>query len=305
MDALSSIKPFFILGCGRSGTTVLQQALNRHSAIVVPPETRFFYRFVGRSMQAQRQYIATLNTQLGTSLEIPESEVQTRHDVRDCYHQLASHFLREHGAKTCFGEKTPRHMLYVDRIAEVLPEAKLIVLFRDGRAVAQSRRKMPWASSDLLVNFADWLEYHHAWECLQAQAPLPYHYLRYEDLAASPEVELRKIATFLGLPYEEAMHHGEGTAESFLPQELPWKGRALEAIDASRVSSWQQELTNEELLRLERWGRSALQAHGYPLLHDAQDSGGTVRERIALTVKRATRAVTVSIRSRTMGMYGL
>src|ERR1700722_15108612 len=34
---------FFIVGCPRSGTTVLQQALNRHSRIVVAPETRFFY----------------------------------------------------------------------------------------------------------------------------------------------------------------------------------------------------------------------------------------------------------------------
>jgi len=34
------MKQFFIVGCPRSGTTMLQQALNRHPEIAIPPETK-------------------------------------------------------------------------------------------------------------------------------------------------------------------------------------------------------------------------------------------------------------------------
>ncbi len=40
---------FFIVGCPRSGTTMVQQALNRHPQVVIPPETKYFFSFYGHS----------------------------------------------------------------------------------------------------------------------------------------------------------------------------------------------------------------------------------------------------------------
>lgn len=34
--------PFFIVGCPRSGTTLLSVLLDRHTRLCVPPETAFF-----------------------------------------------------------------------------------------------------------------------------------------------------------------------------------------------------------------------------------------------------------------------
>lgn len=46
----------FIVGCPRSGTTMLQQAFNRHSQIVIPPETKFFSDFYRRSRHQRRHW---------------------------------------------------------------------------------------------------------------------------------------------------------------------------------------------------------------------------------------------------------
>src|SRR3989442_9370291 len=39
---MTSADPFFIVGCPRSGTTLLSVLLDRHSRLCVPPETGFF-----------------------------------------------------------------------------------------------------------------------------------------------------------------------------------------------------------------------------------------------------------------------
>src|SRR3954454_6255545 len=38
--------PFFIVGCGRSGTTVLRLLFNAHPDIAIPPESQFIARLV-------------------------------------------------------------------------------------------------------------------------------------------------------------------------------------------------------------------------------------------------------------------
>src|SRR5690606_13260697 len=41
IDLMPSDRPIFVIGCPRSGTTMLQLMLHSHPRIAVPPETRF------------------------------------------------------------------------------------------------------------------------------------------------------------------------------------------------------------------------------------------------------------------------
>jgi hypothetical protein len=38
--------PFFIVGCGRSGTTILRLMFNAHPDVAIPPESHFIARLV-------------------------------------------------------------------------------------------------------------------------------------------------------------------------------------------------------------------------------------------------------------------
>jgi hypothetical protein len=179
---------FFILGCPRSGTTMLQQALNRHSRIAIPPETKFFFSFYRRSHRCQLRHLQRLNEDLRIDLPAPPRRLASVEDGRAYFDVMARQYLQRLAKPgvSWFGEKSPEHSGYLDRILQLFPEAKILVLCRDGRDVALSLTTVPWASPDLHVNFLVWLYYNSLLrEAVQSGSPNLYS-LRYEDLVAAP-----------------------------------------------------------------------------------------------------------------------
>lgn len=266
---------FFILACQRSGTTMLQQALNRHSRIVIPPETGFFTHFIGHSAKGQAHHLRRINADLGIDLPRPRKRIRRREDTIRFYDQMATAYLEKLSAApgTMFGEKTPHHLLRVRRIIHAFPDAKYILVHRDGRDVALSLTRVPWFCSDLQVTFSYWLRCCRASRWLRDQGNVNLLVLRYEDLVTQPEVELRRIAEFLGLDYEPEMAEGSGNVEGTLPWEADWKTRATTKITSARIGNWRRELSPTQVSRLERWGGSVLKDLGY----EVSTNSGAIR----------------------------
>ena len=261
---------FFIVGAPRSGTTMLQQALNRHSQIAIPPETAFF-TFVGSSPTAQRRHLDRLATDLGVPLRLPERGVRNPDKARQFYDEMARLYVQRLGRTvTHFGEKSPEHQRRLRLIHRLFPAAKVVLIYRDGRDVALSLAKLPWMSPDLYVNFALWLRYYRHQQQAQRDSLLRLHCLQYERLVADPQRELRRVLAFLGLPCEPTVAEGSDNREGVPDWELAWKGRALEKINTGRVGLWRSELSAEQISRLERWGGPALRALGYELVTGGQ-----------------------------------
>jgi hypothetical protein len=264
--------PFFIVGCPRSGTTMVQQALNRHSRIAIPPETKFFFSFLGHSKPCQHRHIKRLNRDLNICLPQPETAVSSVAEARAFYELMARQYLERlprRGADH-FGEKTPEHTGHLPRIRQLFPGAKIILLHRDGRDVAASLARMPWMPAGLHVSFLVWLYYDRLLRGAQDSGWPNVCSVRYEDIVADPEAELAKVLGFLGLPYEPAVALGCGNREGIPAREHSWKGKALERITAANVASFRRELTSEQIAILERLGGRALTARGYPLLTDGK-----------------------------------
>src|SRR5262249_6067540 len=143
---------------------MVQQALNRHSQIVIPPETAYFNLFLGPLGYArwtQRRFLKHLVADLEIDLPVPERRVHTPEDARALYQQMASLYParlgREHVAY--LGDKTPQHLLVLPQVLKVFPQAKILVIYRDGRDVALSLSKFPRAPADPYAGFALWLRY--------------------------------------------------------------------------------------------------------------------------------------------------
>jgi hypothetical protein len=271
---MQPIDKFFILGCPRSGTTMVQQALNRHSRIAIPPETKFFFSFFGHSQACQARHLERLNADLDIDLPAPPAPVRTLPEGRAFYEQMAQQYLQRLGKPdvTHFGEKTPEHTGHLPRILQMFPTAKIIVLYRDGRDVAHSLTKVPWMSSDLYVNFLVWLYYQRIVQKAMHSGHPNLHFARYEDIVADPERELGGMLRFLGLPYQRAVAEGHGNSEGIPQREYGWKGRALQRITTARAGLFQQELSEDQVAILERLGHRALTSLGYPLLTDGTRS---------------------------------
>jgi hypothetical protein len=268
------MRKFFIVGCPRSGTTMVQQALNRHSQIVIPPETKFFFSFLGHCQPCQARHVDRINKDLKISLPTPARPVRSVADGRAFYEGMARQYIERLGRKDVayFGEKTPEHTGHLSRIRRLFPDAKVVVLCRDGRDVASSLTRMPWMSPDLYVNFAVWLYYYRLIRAAQKEGGPHLYVARYEDIVANPARELAAILSFLDLPYEPDVAEGHGNREGIPEREYAWKERALEKINTSRVGIFRRELTNAQIESLERLGGHALSSLGYDLVSDGKRS---------------------------------
>lgn len=262
------MEKFFIVGCPRSGTTMVQQALNRHSRVAIPPETKYFFSFFGHSRKSQARHVKRLNADLNIRLPEPAGRVCSVADGRDYYELMARQYVKRLGKRgvTCFGEKTPEHTGLLPRVRRLFPDAKILVLYRDGRDVAQSLTQVPWMSSNLYVNFVVWLYYQWVVRDERRGDNPNVHFARYEDIVADPEKQLTAVLNFLGLPYEPAVVEGYGNREGVPDRELAWKGRALARISRDRVGTFRRELNEDQIAALERLGWDALSSLGYPLL---------------------------------------
>jgi hypothetical protein len=261
------IPKFFILGCPRSGTTMLQQALNRHSRIVIPPETKFFFSFFGHPKRQQARHVARLNADLGIDLAVPPRRIRSVEEGREFYDDMATRYLDRQPKSDVayFGEKTPEHTGRLPDIRRLFPDAKIVFLQRDGRDVASSLTRVPWMSPNLYVNFLVWLYYNRIIEREKRLALPNVYFARYEDIVADPEGELGAILDFLDLPYEPAVAEGHGNREGVPQRELAWKGRALQPITTRRAAAFTKELTPDQIRTLESMGGDALASLGYSL----------------------------------------
>ncbi|HKI31473.1 MAG TPA: sulfotransferase [Gemmataceae bacterium] len=266
------MKKFFILGCPRSGTTMVQQALNRHSQIVIPPETKFFFSFLGHSRARQLRHLERLDADLGIRLPRPAARVSSAEEGRAFYDEMARQYVGRLGNRgvAWFGEKTPEHTGRLPCVRGLFPDAKFVVLYRDGRDVALSLTKVPWMSPHLYVNFLVWLYYDRVVRDAKAAPSPDFLFVRYEDVVAAPRRELGQVLRFLGLPSEPAVAEGWGNREGIPEREYPWKGRALEKITTDRVGLFRRELSADQVGVLERLGAHALSPLGYELLTDGK-----------------------------------
>src|SRR3974390_761276 len=143
--------PFFIIGSGRSGTTLLRLILAGHSRLHIPPETWFLRELVaelplkGSLAPAEVDRAIDIMTQ---GYRWPDMGIAAA-DLRRWAAALPEPSLpdivglvyRRHleiAGKPRFGDKTPVYFQIVPQLAELFPGAKFVHLIRDGHDVAMS-----------------------------------------------------------------------------------------------------------------------------------------------------------------------
>ncbi len=282
------MKPFFIVGCPRSGTTLLQVALNRHSRILIPPETKLFYYFHGMPGWLRRRHLARLNRDL--RVELPASLAGREVDSRTVYVQLVDAYRRRTGKSgaTHFGEKTPEHTARIASIRQVFPEAPILFVYRDGRDVAASLTRVPWIQCNHLSAGAVWLWY-FAYYVRWRKANDPHiHFVRYEELVANPEIVFTALLERLGLDPEPAVYDAEGDVVGAIPErERGWKSEAAKPITVAHMQKWRQALSAAEVADLEAFCGPALAELGYPLVKAHRPPTWSQRARLGAAVVRA------------------
>lgn len=264
----------FVVGCPRSGTTLVQQLLNAHPAVRIGPETHFVHRFWQRrasygdldsdeGWERLVRDVAAIPELADIGIDGADLEARAGNVVRHPGRLLATLLDLFAGDAEVTGEKTPNHLLYMPLLQEWVPGARFIHVLRDPRAVVSSWRAVPWSSGTAYGDAAIWRHYIRTAE-QNPPGPGTLLVVRYEALVADPAAETRRICEFLELPHEARMlEHYRSEPLALDVEREPWKRRAGEPISAAPADRWQRELTRWRVLQVEATVGGFLERSGY------------------------------------------
>jgi hypothetical protein len=258
----------FIVGMGRSGTTLLRLMIDSHPAIAIPPETQFISTL---NLACDREEFIT---QLTTYRRWPDFHLDAdvfaeavrqfpdfslTKGLRAFYQSYANRFN-----KPRWGDKTPIYAEHMQSIAELLPEAHFVHIIRDGRDSALSYRGLWFGpGSDFATHAEMWRRRILVARKQAADGDLRYIEVRYEALVTRPEDELRQICAFINVGFSPLMleYHTRAKAridelearraEGALPalskdQHAGIFSRTFSPPDPGRIGLWRKEMTRSE-----------------------------------------------------------
>jgi hypothetical protein len=131
-----------LIGAPRSGTTWLQQILASHPAVVSPPETELFTRYLAPGVEAFDRSLRRDDDGPTPRRLKGLATVLTRNEFDEWVGQLVVRTVERAGAAkptaSVVLEKTPGHTHQFDLIERYAPNSRYLHLVRDGRDVAAS-----------------------------------------------------------------------------------------------------------------------------------------------------------------------
>ncbi len=210
----------FIVGCPRSGTTLLQNILAAHEEIITFPETHFlpgllidrpFFKRLPFGLPFGKSRMRKILTELKSvhlMKSYPLVPLMIKPQVTAFYRILDT--MAEEKNCTIWIEKTPRHLHYISIIERLVPDAKFIHIVRNGEDVVASlyetTHKYP----------KDWRGAKSIQWCVErwnSDISISERYLsgrnhsviRYRDILDKSEVTVRSLCAFLDIEYSEKM----------------------------------------------------------------------------------------------------
>jgi O-antigen/teichoic acid export membrane protein len=301
-----SIAPFFVVGLGRSGTTLLSRMLDANSAIAVFPET-WCYVILDRlgclrNFKDPWQYRLFLHQIWGNlrSYNDPAARVWAEEAAkRPSYvgptapilESLGRAYAEAKGAMM-WGEKTPGHILWLPHIQNLFPKAKVIVTVRDPR--------------DVLVSYDDrWGGGRRDTSFLMDTAALVRYYLRrffddpgfssdqffvvkYEELTSRPVPLLKSLCQFLEVDFEPGMmEFYERSRDWITTPEAKHHALLGKPATAERVGRYRTALTAVQISSIDDFLAVEMQSLGYP--RDPGDADSSAQRKDADALARANR----------------
>ena len=285
----------FVVGVGRSGTTLLRLMLDTHPELAIPPETHFVNPFIqasGRLRFNPRTATRTIvddERRRWNDFGLREEDLLARFEAiepfntTDALRAFYELYASKHG-KPRWGDKTPDYIRKMKKIQKAIPEARFIHVIRDGRdaGLSQNSRLVRRGREPLPPR-----EMARRWrkrivKALEDSKEIE-HYLevRYEDLVSDTETILRRVCEHIEIEYDPVMLRYYERAEERLQEmagALPAKkGRpereAGERVaahkmttkppDPNRLQVWKQEMTEEENAEFEESAGYLLEQLGY------------------------------------------
>ena len=198
----------FILGAARSGTTLLRLLINNHPGIACLGETQFFHHNYLQLSNNSEKNISIFSNIFRTESELPgfldDKELlkglTENKTIASYFNVLLSAYAKKLG-KNKWAEKSPSHILRIELIKRLFPDAKIINIKRNPYSSAISRfqkLKKKYFNNFSLFFYLKYLKkVDKIVSDFERENKDSILTVKYEDLSENPKVVLEKIFTFL------------------------------------------------------------------------------------------------------------
>lgn len=274
-----STRPIFIVGMPRSGTTLMRSMLSVHPNLAVSRETHFFPKWWERYQNTDLNNLDNFEAfwqEYSASDRFPKVVVDpplvkekilatNNIDLKTIFNCIME-VLAAKMDKPRWVEKTPDHYKYLDKILNWYPQAKVIWMLRDPRAVVASTLKR-WPKTPVAVRVKEWSDsiviFQQKWS-----EDKRVKLIKYEDLVADAESKMRNLCDFLGEEFYPTMiqERTQNVQQVFLPDEDSSKGPnrlANRSITAIGLDKWRATLSDEHITTIEHAAQDGMRQYNY------------------------------------------
>ena len=174
-------------------------------------------------------------------------------------------------------DHTPENITYASTLMDLFPQAKIVHIVRDGRAVAASVMQLDWGPNTIIKAARWWMRmtsFGLAAETLLG--PERIMRVKYEDLVLAPAETLQRLCAFLGMEYQPEMTRATG----FKPPRYTNRQHTLIGTepDARLATRWETHLSPRQIEVFENLTRNFLSYLGYPLQYGLKAKSPTFAE---------------------------
>ena len=255
--------PFFIIGSGRSGNTLLRSILSGNSDISIPPESyrlpfaiKKFHIFNNRNWedvvsQVLKEFedckeFYTWKINIKDVQKRLENIENSKRSLSNIFDELFCAYSEKHSAGSkIWGDKTPMNTLYLDWISTVFPHSKFIHIIRDGRDVASSYLKME-RYDNILEAANRWINSIDLAQSFGSKIKDNYMEIRYEDLVTSPKDVIKNTCDFLDINYDSKMLDHTKQVEKLGDTDKSHHSNLSKPISSESIGKWKNNLSESD-----------------------------------------------------------
>lgn len=251
----------FIVGCPRSGTTLLQTILLSNDSLISFPESHFFSQL----NNCPRRKPPGIYGKKIVDNWLGDTKVKfikkpwigfSKAAAINYFWQTLDQIAITQSAKG-WVEKTPEHVHYIGEIQRSIPDAKFIHIvrsYKDNIASLYLARKKWNDESKVVTSARNW--FGHISKSLYYLNQENHFHISYDELVRNPNTVVKQLSGFLGVEFTDIENVNLAKyAQQVVENDATWKSNNLQSqsIDRNKKSNYSTVFSSEEQDEIETY----------------------------------------------------
>lgn len=281
------MKPIFVGGAQRSGTTMLASMIGNHPKIICVPEAQFIVSVYKEKEKNNYSYLKTYELIKENKYfkyfwrfnSKDDNFISNNINKVDDYSELINLIIRAYCKKNNIKKDfdywvthDPHNIINSNYLNSVFINSKFIHIIRDGRAVARSLKNVDFGVHETYFTANMWLK--QVSLAISTQMLLDkqelFFMVKYEDILEFPEKRLETIADFIGVNYNSNMIFGSDYKNPKVNSKI--HSLVGKKPNKNRKNIWKKQLSKKEIKIFEKQAGILLKKLNYEIMYEDEYS---------------------------------